>query len=134
MIFADKNLAQELRKKILANPKEFVSLAKQHSTGPEAQENAKIEIEKDTLPTELDRALFEGPLNNISPVIQSPYGFHLLKVLERIPALNKDFEQARPEIIKRLEQDQHSSEIARFEEDLIRSAQIEYNRNLIKQL
>jgi peptidyl-prolyl cis-trans isomerase C len=134
IVVADRNLAIEVRKKLQSSPKDFLKLAHQYSIGPEAQADAKITIEKDALPPELDKILFESPIGKISEVIPSPYGFHILRVLERLPEINKDFEQVKSEIFQRLAAEQREVYLSKFEEDLIRSAQIEYNRPLIRKL
>jgi peptidyl-prolyl cis-trans isomerase C len=134
LVLADKAKAEELRKNIASRPTTFLEVAKKYSIGPEAQEDAKIRIDRGALPPELDKALFELPIGAISPVIQSSYGFHVLKVLERTSEINKDFEQAKGEIMKHLLSEGRLQTLSHFEEELIRSAQIEYNRELIRKL
>ncbi len=134
IVVNEKNIADEIRKKLESRPGQFLELAKQYSIGPEASEGAKINIEKNTLTEELDKALFETSLQKITPVIQSQYGFHILKVIDRKPPLNKDFDEAKGEIMKKLEAEQRKTWLLRLEEDLLRSAQIEYNRDLVKKL
>lgn len=134
IVVSDKALADELKKKLTSNPRAFVDLARQFSTGPEAKENAQIEVEKGTLPDSLDQALFAGPMGKIQGVIESPYGFHLLRVVERRPSINRDFDQVKDQILKMIEQDQIRQAQHRFEEELIRGALVQYNRDLIKKL
>lgn len=134
IVVRDEEKAKEIRKQLKASPKDFLKLAKENSIGPEAEKDAMITIEKDTMPDELDKPLFEGKLNEISPVLQSPYGFHILKVLKRTPSLNLDYFQVRAQISERLRQERRREWILKFEERLIRSAQIEYNRPLIERL
>jgi len=47
----------------------------------------------------LDSVIFKLPLNKISSVVQSPYGFHILKVLDIQQAKTKSFAEAKDEII-----------------------------------
>jgi len=126
--------AKEIRKQLKTNPQSFLKLARENSTGPEAQQDAMITIEKDAMPEEIDRALFEGKIQEISDVIQSPYGFHIFKVLKRTPSLNMDFRQVRPQIISRLSADKRREWILLFEERLIRKAEIEYDDSAIRGL
>lgn len=134
IVVSDKKLAEEIRAKVKKAPGQFKDLAKKNSTGPEAAEDAIIVVTKGTLPDALDRALFESKINEISGVIESPYGFHILKVIERSPALNRDFDQVRPQIIATLVEDLKKAWLLRYEEGLIRGANIEYNRKLISRL
>lgn len=134
IVVLDEEKAKEIRKKLVQKPTSFLALAKEHSIGPEAQSDAMITIEKDAMPPEIDRVLFEAPINEISKVIQSPYGFHILKVVSRSPSLNLDFDRVQVQIRDRLIQDRRKEWIEKFEESLIRSAKIEYNRELIQKL
>lgn len=130
----DEDLALEIRKKLKSDPKQFSYLAREHSIGPEAQDDAIIEVEKGTMPSEIDDVLFTIPLKQISQVIKSPYGFHLFYVLSRRPSVNLDFKQVSKEIGEKLLEERKQRWIEKYEEDLIRSAEIEYNRELIKSL
>lgn len=136
IVVKDLELAKDLRKKVLKSPKDFVKLARENSIGPEAsdQGNAEILIEKDALPEPLDRALFELKIGEVSQVIQSPYGYHIIKPISRSTPLNLDFQQVKSEILERLQQEKRREWILKFEERLVRQAQIEYNRDLIEKL
>jgi len=134
IVVPDESLAQDLRRRLRANPKDFLKLARENSIGPEAQTDAVIAVEKDLMPEEIDRPLFETPIGEISKVIQSAYGFHILKVINRSPTLNLDFHQVKAQIIARLIQDRRQEWLMRFEERLIRSADIRYNRELLARL
>lgn len=135
IVVTDPKLAEEISQKLKRNPQDFVRLAREHSIGPEGQEeNAVIQVEKDMMPEEIDRALFEGKINQISPVIHSVYGHHIFRVLSQTPALNLDFDQVKGQILQRLEAERRKEWLLRFEEQLIRSAEIRYNRELIQKL
>ena len=134
IVVDQKSLADEILSKLKRRPGDFVALAKEHSTGPEAQERAQISAEKGALPEPLDRALFDTKIGGISPVIESPYGFHIFKVISRRPALNLDFQNVRSQISERLQRQRRLEWMDRFEEKLIRMSTIEYNRELIKTL
>ena len=45
---------------------------------------------------------FTLPLNAISEVTPSPYGFHLFRVVEKRPAQRRSMEKASPEIREKL--------------------------------
>lgn len=134
IIVNDQAQAQEILRKLKQRPGDFVTLAKEYSTGPEAQTGAKIQADKDILPEPLDRALFSLKIGETSSLIQSPYGFHILRVISRSPAINLDFQNVRDQIAARLIRQRRLEWIDRFEEKLIRMADIEYNRELIKKL
>jgi foldase protein PrsA len=134
IVVNDEDLAKNLRKKIKKNPRRFVELARKHSIGPEAKEKARIEIEKDVMPKEINDVLFKSPVGRISPVVKSIYGFHIFIVKKRTKSINKDFAQVKKEIMKHLIFEREKRSMLEFEETLIRSAKIEYHRELIKKL
>ena len=63
----------------------------------------------------LDEAIFRIPLNELSDVIETPTGFHIVRVLERTPAGAKPFRDAQVEIKEKLQQAKHEK---RFEDYL----------------
>lgn len=134
IVVADESVIQDIQKRIKKNPRQFVELAREFSTGPEAQKDALIEVEKGVLPEEIDSVLFSLPLGNLSPIIKSDYGYHLLIVKSRSPAVNLDFQQVKNQIFEDLYNKKKNLWLIKFEERLIHGAEIEYNRELIREL
>jgi peptidyl-prolyl cis-trans isomerase C len=60
---------------------------------------------------------FSLPLNSISDVVPSPYGFHLFRVVERKGASKRTLDQARGEVAERLLRDRR----ARAQEEYLAS-------------
>jgi peptidyl-prolyl cis-trans isomerase C len=57
------------------------------------------------------------PLNVVSEVTPSPYGFHLFKVVDRKGAQRRTYEQARGEITEKLTREKR----ARAQEEYLKS-------------
>jgi len=53
---------------------------------------------KDMLPPALSEAAFSMPVGGVSPIIQTDYGFHIIKVVQREPAGKKDLIEVMGEI------------------------------------
>jgi foldase protein PrsA len=53
---------------------------------------------KDSLPSALSEAAFSLPIGELSPIIQTPYGFHVIKVIKRELAGMKDLIEVMEEI------------------------------------
>jgi parvulin-like peptidyl-prolyl isomerase len=53
---------------------------------------------RDMLPQALSEAAFSMPVGGVSPIIQTPYGFHVIKVLQRELAGRKDLLEVMGEI------------------------------------
>lgn len=79
---------------------DFFSVAREESIGPEARRGGDLGfITRRIMPDPLDETIFNLRLNEISPIVQSPYGFHIFKVLEIKPAKIKNFTESKEEII-----------------------------------
>ncbi len=76
---------------------EFSELAAQHSEGPYREQGGLVgTISPEDILPDLEKIAFRLKSGEISPVIQTSYGFHILKALEAFPARKIDFEEARP--------------------------------------
>lgn len=62
----------------------------------------------------LDKAIFELPLNELSEVLESPIGYHIVRVLERSPAGTKPFREAQVEIKEKLLQEKQDKRFAEY--------------------
>ncbi len=79
---------------------DFVKVAREVSIGPEARSGGDLGfITRQIMPDPLDKTIFNLRLNEISPIVQSPYGFHIFKALEIKPAKIKNFAESKEEIM-----------------------------------
>jgi parvulin-like peptidyl-prolyl isomerase len=79
---------------------DFASVAKEESIGPEGRRGGDLGfITRQVMPEPLDETIFKLPVNKISPIVRSPYGFHIFRVLEIKPAKIKNFAESKEEII-----------------------------------
>ena len=95
------NIAIRLRRK----PQSFAEQAKKYSECPNASEGGLIgQVSPGTLSPELDEALFALQENEISRIVESPVGFHLL-LCEAIHPSDAplSFEEAEPHILELLQ-------------------------------
>ncbi len=90
-------------KKILARlnaGENFATLAAKYSIAPESSRGGDLGyLTRGEMPEPLDSVIFKLPLNKISSVVQSPYGFHVFKVLDIQQAKTKSFAEAKDEVI-----------------------------------
>jgi len=84
---------------------EFADLARRHSAAPEAKAGGEIPAyAQGTLPQVFDTS-FRVPVGQVSEFQPSPYGYHLFKVLQKLPAVHASPEDAASEArLKVLEQ------------------------------
>jgi parvulin-like peptidyl-prolyl isomerase len=91
----------ELRGKILANEIEFAQAAKQYSQGPTKDAGGDLNWFPHIhgiLPESILQAAFSQKPNQISEVIESEDGLHLLKVIERKAGEPSDFSKIKEEV------------------------------------
>ena len=89
--------AELLRSRLLKG-EDFAALARERSISPEGPSGGELGVfSRGELP-EMMTAVFSLPANTVSDVIQSEYGFHLFKVVERIAERTLTFEEVRPRV------------------------------------
>jgi len=99
IVVRDRETAQEIWNR-LKDGEDFAALASKYSIGPEAIRGGDLGyLTRGEMPDPLDETIFRLPVNKISPVVQSPYGFHIVKVSEIMPARVKSFAEVKDEII-----------------------------------
>ena len=70
------------------------------SISPEAVHGGDLGfITRQIMPEPLDDTIFKLPVNKISPIVQSPYGFHIFKVMEIQSAKTRNFADIKEEVI-----------------------------------
>jgi len=79
-----EELAQELRKTILARKTSFEDVAREHSQGPEASRGGNLgAFARGELPPSFDAEVFALAPGAISQVVSTDFGFHLFRVNSR---------------------------------------------------
>ncbi len=83
---------------------DFAALAKKYTDEPSGKDKGGDLgfFERETMVKEFSDVAFTMKSGQISDVVESPFGFHIIKVEEVRPALNKSLEDATPEIASKL--------------------------------
>ncbi len=97
------NEARDVRRRVGRDGKNFAVLAQTMSRAPEASAGGLMgTFSRGQLPPELERAAFALAAGQISDVVSTPLGYHVLRLDSRQPARASTLEEARPAIRTRL--------------------------------
>jgi parvulin-like peptidyl-prolyl isomerase len=80
----DRENLLAIRSELLNQPSRFEEIARSKSLSPEAANGGAMGFfEKGMLPQEMEEVVFSLKVNEISPIVESPYGFHLFKIIRK---------------------------------------------------
>ncbi|MBK9515781.1 MAG: peptidyl-prolyl cis-trans isomerase [Anaeromyxobacter sp.] len=109
VVVASRDEAARVREQLRRDPAAFAEVARRASIAPEGKNGGDLGwIEHRAGFPEVFEVCFTLPLNTLSEVTPSPYGFHLFKVVEKKPASRRALEQARAGIAERLLRDKRA--------------------------
>ena len=91
--------------KAVRTPEEFNALVEQYAHGPSQRNQGQGEgqMRGEIRPVELEKMLFGLQPGQVGPVIETPTGLHVVRVVEHTPGGKTSFEEACPEIKRRLQ-------------------------------
>jgi len=130
----DKELAVKLEKakKVLAevkkDPASFEKVARQTSEDPtSAKKGGDLGFfTKQEMVEPFSKAAFAQKPNTISDIVQSPYGYHIILVKDRMKAGQEPFEKVKGEIMIYMESQAQVKVLEQLVESLKKQAKIEY--------
>jgi parvulin-like peptidyl-prolyl isomerase len=84
ILVKNKEKATEISGILRNSPRRFAEIARKESISPEAKNDGFMGFfEKGVLPRELEDVVFSLDINAISPVVDSPHGYHIFKVTQK---------------------------------------------------
>jgi len=105
--------------------KDFGEMARMHSEGPSGQRGGDLGFfPRGTMVKPFEEAAFGLEVDEVSEVVETPFGYHIIKVHERKPSRRVGLEEAQPRIGERLRQQKMRGEIESYLENLEGSAEI----------
>jgi peptidyl-prolyl cis-trans isomerase C len=109
VVVSNRDEAAALRDKLRRDPARFAEVARASSIAPEGKNGGELGwIGRGAGFPEVFDVCFSLPLNSVSDVVPSPYGFHIFRVVERKAASRRTLDQARGEVSERLLRERRS--------------------------
>jgi parvulin-like peptidyl-prolyl isomerase len=116
---------REIQKELRSKQKTFPALAMEYSLGPEGAQGGDLGyFEAGQMPEEFDD-VFKLKINMVSDIIKTPYGFHLLKVVDKIEERKMDFVESKSRVEKILLQHLQDQAFQKWFLKLKQNAEIE---------
>jgi parvulin-like peptidyl-prolyl isomerase len=127
IIVADGEEAIQILKR-LKKGESFERLASNKSLGPERVNGGDLGyFSQGEKPAEFDQ-VFSMEVGEISDVIESPYGYHIFKLEEKVEPREIPFEEAKPKILQELAQKKGEEEYQKWLKGVKAKAKIKINK------
>jgi peptidyl-prolyl cis-trans isomerase C len=124
--------AQKLREELRRRPKSFADVARRASLSPEGSAGGDLGwFGKGSGMPEVFDTCFKLPLNAVSEVTPSPYGFHLFKVTARRIAQRRPLDEVRPAIYDKLLRERRAAAQETYLAALRQKAQIQIDETAL---
>lgn len=105
---------------------DFAELAKKYSEDPGSKDKGgEYTFPRGRMVPEFEAAAFSMKTNEISDIITTQYGYHIIKLYEKIPAKKVELSTVKDEIKDYLTQSQIQKDFAPYAKTLIKDANVE---------
>ncbi|MCM0081744.1 peptidylprolyl isomerase [Geomonas sp. Red32] len=124
----DRKKAKEKAEAILKRVKageDFAALAKAESSCPSAAQGGDLgEFTRGQMVPQFDEAVFSMKPGEISNVVETTFGYHIIKLVEKKEGKTEKFEDVKEKIISHLKRQKVQKALSSFLEDLKKNAKI----------
>ena len=112
---------------------DFSEIAIEKSAGPSATQGGDLGyLTRGTIIPEIEEVVFALELEELSEVIKTDFGFHILKITEQKPETVKALEEVKEDIIQTLLPDKQKEDFENFLEELKNKSEIEINEEALR--
>lgn len=124
--------AQDVMEQLKAGG-DFSEIAIEKSAGPSAPQGGDLGyLTKGTIIPEIEEVVFALELEELSEVIKTDFGFHILKITEKKPESVKTLEEVKEDIIQTLLPDKQKEAFENLLEELKNKSEIEINEEALQ--
>ncbi|MGQ0507699.1 MAG: peptidylprolyl isomerase [Myxococcaceae bacterium] len=119
----------------LATGKKFSDLARKYSLSADAKVGGDLGFfGRGVMPPKFDEACFSLPVGSVSGIVESEYGFHLFKVLEKRAPRKKELSEVRRQVEEKLLTERRSHAEAEYSKALRERAQVVVNDQTVQSI
>ncbi len=112
---------------------DFSEIAIEKSTGPSAVQGGDLGyLTRGTIIPEIEEVVFALELEELSEIIKTDFGFHILKITEKKPETIKTLEEVKEDIIQTLLPDKQKKAFENLLEELKSKSEIEINEEALQ--
>ncbi len=124
IVLANRKDAKKVRERLTDGKEDFGQLAQEISLSPDAVKGGDIGVfTQGEMPPEFE-VCFSLQIGELSSVVKSPYGYHIFRVEDRLPAGQLSFKEERKNIYNKLFSEKREEAFTRYQEDLWNGAEI----------
>jgi len=122
---AARRQLEQIQQKLAAG-EDFASLARQYSQGPSSSRGGDLGFfRRGQMVKPFEDAAFALKPGEVSGIVETPFGYHLIKVLEKKPETIATFDQSRSRIEQYLRQEKIRKQVSELVEKLKQNAVIQ---------
>ena len=122
---AAKEKIEKVRKELLEGG-DFAKLAQEYSDCPSKANGGSLgEFGRGRMVPEFEKAAFEQKVGEIGEIVETDFGYHVVKVEKHDPAGTVTFEEVRDEIIEGMGRERIGEKISNYLDGLRAAAKIE---------
>jgi len=112
---------------------DFSEIAIEKSTGPSAVQGGDLGyLTRGTIIPEIEEVVFALELEELSEVIKTDFGFHILKITEKKPETVKTLEEVKEDIVQTLLPNKQEEAFENLLEELKSKSEIEINEEALQ--
>jgi peptidyl-prolyl cis-trans isomerase C len=123
-----KKKAEEVLTEVKKPGADFAALAKQHSDCPSKEQGGDLNFfpREKAMVEPFAAAAFKMKVGEISDIVETEFGYHIIKVTDRREPSTTSLEEATPGIREQLRREKISGEMQKYSETLRKDAKIVY--------
>lgn len=122
VVVADESEAKKIRAQI--NTQNFEDVARAKSISPEAEQGGRLgPFTKNAIPSLFELA-YQMKKGEISPVVKTPYGYHIIMLIDKAPREELGFDVVRKKVIASLRKQREEAEYQKWVERALASISV----------